>query len=473
MTLISGENISLQFEDRQLFDRLSFSLNEQDRIGLVGPNGIGKTTLFDIMAGRTRPESGQVIHAKGCEISYVEQELANHAEMSLFDYVASARADLLELREKIEAVERELAQSPDSEKLIETLGDLQHRFETDGGYAYEAEVKLILIGLGFVENRFHNRLSVFSGGEKNRASLARVLAGKSNLLLLDEPTNHLDIESTIWLEEYLTGLNKAYVIVSHDRAFLSNTVEKVWELNGRKIEQFHNGFEQYLTEREARRRLLEHQVRHQQEEISRIEDFIRRNIAGQKTKQAQSRRKYLERLTRIDGPETDAAAPLISIDSSGRSHNLVLAVENAAFGYGHQRLVDDVSFNLYRDERIGLIGPNGAGKTTILKTLLGELEQIDGDIRIGSKVEVGYFDQELSELDENNFVLDELWLVDPLALPGRLRSYLARYGFRGDDVFKRVAVLSTGSPSPSRSRRAATPIHWKPSWRWRNCCFCR
>jgi len=444
MTLISGENITRQYEDRLLFDRLSFSLNEHDRVGLVGPNGIGKTTLFDIMAGRALPDSGHVVRAKGCEISYVEQELAHHVELSLFDYVTSARADLLELREQIEAVERELAQSPDSDKLIDTLGDLQHRFETDGGYAYEAEVKLILIGLGFTENRFHNKLSAFSGGEKNRASLARVLAGKGNLLLLDEPTNHLDIDSTIWLEEYLTGLDKAYVIVSHDRAFLGNTVEKVWELNGRKIEQFHNGFEQYLMEREQRRHLLEHQVRHQQEEIARIEDFIRRNIAGQKTKQAQSRRRYLAKLKRIDGPEADNAAPSISIDSSGRSHNLVLAVENAAFGYGHQRLVDDVSFNLYRDERIGLIGPNGAGKTTILKTLLGELEQVDGEIRIGNKVEVGYFDQELSDLDDNNTVLDELWLVDPLALPGRLRSYLARYGFRGEDVFKRIGVLSGG-----------------------------
>jgi ATP-binding cassette subfamily F protein 3 len=298
--------------------------------------------------------------------------------------------------------------------------------------------------LGFPENRFHNQLGDFSGGEKNRAALAKILAGKSTLLLLDEPTNHLDIESTIWLEEYLKGLDRAYLIVSHDRMFLSNTIQKVWEISSGKINQYFNGFDGYLTEREERKRLLAHRYRHQQEEIKRIEDFIRRNMAGQKTKQAQSRQKYLSKIKRISLPDAEKTKPTFSLDSGQRSFNLVLSVEKASFGYGNHALVKDVNFNIYRGDRVGLIGLNGSGKTTILKSILGDLDIIDGSAEIGRKVDVAYFDQELSDLEKNNTILDELWLVDPRAEAGTLRSFLARFGFQGDDIFKKIKVLSGG-----------------------------
>jgi ATP-binding cassette, subfamily F, member 3 len=444
MTLLSGENIVKQYEDTVLFDGLSFSLNQDDHIGLVGPNGIGKTTLFDIIAGRTRPDTGEVIKSKGCEIAYVLQEFDLSENQNLCDFVASGREDIIKLRSEIRSIEEQLHINPDSPELIEKLGEAQHRFEVAGGYDFEAEVKIILVGLGFPENRFHNKLYNFSGGEKNRAALARVLAGRSSLLLLDEPTNHLDIESTIWLEEYLNNLNKAYIIVSHDRTFLSNTIQKVWEIVSGKISQYFNGFDNYLIEREERKNLIVHQYKHQQEEIKRIEDFIRRNMAGQKTKQAQSRQKYLSRIKRISLPDAEKAKPTFALEAGQRSYNLVLAVENACFGYGNHSLVTDANFNIYRGDRVGLIGLNGSGKTTILKSIMGDLEIIDGRAEIGRKVDVAYFDQELSDLDENNTVLDELWLVDPRAEPGRLRSFLARFGFRGDDIFKKISVLSGG-----------------------------
>jgi len=444
MTLLSGENIFKQYEDNVLFDGLSFSVNNDDRIGLVGPNGIGKTTLFDIIAGRTRPDQGEIVKSKGCSIAYVLQEFSLSENRNLFDFVASGREDIISLRSEITSIEEQLHINPDSPALIEKLGEAQHQFETAGGYDFEAEVKIILIGLGFPENRFHNQLSDFSGGEKNRAALARILAGKSTLLLLDEPTNHLDIESTIWLEGYLKGQDKAYIIVSHDRMFLSNTIQKVWEISSGKINQYFNGFDNFLIEREERKNLLVHQYKHQQEEIKRIEDFIRRNMAGQKTKQAQSRQKYLSRIKRITLPESEKARPSFSLDAGQRSYNLVLTVEKACFGYGNHALVSDVNFNIYRGDRVGLIGLNGSGKTTILKSILGELEIIDGKAEIGRKVDVAYFDQELSDLDETNTVLDELWLVDSRAEAGTLRSFLARFGFRGEDIFKKISVLSGG-----------------------------
>ena len=443
MTLIAGENITKRFDDHLIFENLSFSINKNDRIGLVGPNGIGKTTLFDLMVGLAGLDYGNIVRSKECTISYVEQALVK-GEETLSDYVLSARSDLIELRAEIDSIQQDLETNPDSDKLIQKLGDRQQNFETSGGYDFESEVKIILNGLGFPKNRFHNRLREFSGGEKNRASLARVLAGNSNLLLLDEPTNHLDIESTVWLEEYLKSIDKAYIIVSHDRTFLTNTINKVWELTGKKIDQYFNGFESFLKERDERIRLNEHRYRHQQDEIKRIEDFIRRNMAGQKTKQAQSRQKYLARIKRIELTKEEGSTPSISIDSGQRSYNLVLTLEKADFGYGHKRLVTDVDFHLYRGDKVGMIGKNGCGKTTMLKSILGELELIDGTIRIGNKVDVAYFDQELSDLDVNNTVLDELWLVDPLAMPGRMRQYLARFGFTGEDVFKRVEILSGG-----------------------------
>jgi len=444
MTLVAAENISLELGERTLFENLSFSIYKNDKIGLVGPNGIGKTTLFEIIAGRLNPDDGRLVKSRECAIGYAEQELDEYENLSLFDYVASARQDLLDMRDKIRAAETALAENPNRPSLIEELGQIQHKFEVAGGYRYESELKIILVGLGFPENRFHNRLDAFSGGEKNRASLARILAGQFNCLLLDEPTNHLDIESTIWLEEYLGTLEKAVIIVSHDRTFLNNTVEKVWEIASARIEQYFNGFESYLEERTQRRDQLTHQYKHQQEEIKRIEDFIRRNMAGQKTKQAQSKLKYLARIRRIELPKDETRAPTFHLQSGGRSYNLVLQLQDAVFGYGHHPLINDVSLNIYRGDRVGLIGRNGSGKTTMLKTILGELDLLSGSIKLGGKVDMAYFDQELSHLQPGNIVLDELWEVDATAEAHTLRSFLARFGFRGEDVFKRVSILSGG-----------------------------
>lgn len=444
MTLLSAEKLSKKFNDQIIFENSSFTLQSNERIGLVGKNGSGKTTLFDILTGRQMPDAGTVNKSKACKIDYAEQEKDDYLDLTLFDYVASARQDLLDMRFKITQLEEQLVRTPNDKKAVEQLGDLHAKYEHEGGFLFETEIKTILAGLAFESDRFQDRIANFSGGEKNRASLARVLAGNGNLLLLDEPTNHLDIESTKWLEEYLGKTEKAFIVVSHDRKFLENTVNKVWEILNGRIDFYVGNFEKYLTERAERKRLHEHKYKHQQERIAQLEDFVRRNMAGQKTKQAQSKLKYLARIKRLPPPESDGSGPTIRMESSGRSYAHILEAKDMTVGYGDTEIVSDISFDIYRGDKVGVIGSNGSGKSTLLKTLIGELSPITGDLQLGNNVTVAYFDQELSDLDMEKSVLENIWELDPMVEVGVMRSFLGRFGFTGEDALKIVSTLSGG-----------------------------
>ncbi|MEW6050752.1 MAG: ABC-F family ATP-binding cassette domain-containing protein [Candidatus Zixiibacteriota bacterium] len=444
MTLLAAEYISKKFKDQVLMGRVSFTVQDSDRIGLVGKNGSGKTTLLEILAAKQEPDSGVITRSRACRIDYVEQEKTEYLDQTLHEFVSAARQDLLDMQREIRELEQHLAHFPHDGESLTRLGTIQHTFESARGHLFENEVRIILEGLGFAPVRHHDPLRNLSGGEKNRAGLARLLAGNGNLLLLDEPTNHLDIESTTWLENYLKQLNKAYIIVSHDRTFLTTTVDRVWEVGFGTLEFYYNGFERYLSERHERRAQQAHKYAYQQEEIKRLEEFVRRNMAGQKTKQAQSKLKYLARIKRIEAPRSDGRGPLIKVSSSGRSFNHVLAADSISLGYGSRTVVEDITFDLYRGDKVGLIGRNGSGKSTILKALLGELEPMAGTLRLGSNVDVAYFDQELSDLNYEATVLDNLWELDPSAEVGKIRSALARFGFTGEDVLKAVAALSGG-----------------------------
>ncbi len=444
MTLLTAEKISKKFSDQVILDHTSFTIQADDRIGLVGKNGIGKTTLLEIIADELEIDSGVMNRSKSCRIDYIQQDKTEYFDLSLFDFAASARTDLLTMRQEINALQEYLSTRPHDKDSLTRLGQLQSKFELEGGFSFESEVKIILIGLGFEHHRFHEPLKNFSGGEKNRAGLARALAGNGNLLLLDEPTNHLDIESTTWLEEYLSKCDKSYLIISHDRSFLTATVEQIWEITYGRIESYRGSFEKYLVERAERKRLHEHRYKHQQEEIKRIEEFVRRNIAGQKTKQAQSKLKYLNRIKRLPPSLTERQTARVPVQSSGRSFAHVLSVEGVSLGYTQSTIVKEASFDIYRGDRVGLIGRNGSGKTTILKALIGELAPMCGEIKLGANVDVAYFDQELADLNSEANVLDTVWEMDPSAEIGKMRSFLARFGFTGEDSFKLVASLSGG-----------------------------
>jgi ATP-binding cassette subfamily F protein 3 len=444
VTLLTADKISKRFHDQVIFDHVSFSVQDDERIGLVGKNGSGKTTLFEIMAGRMEVDSGKLNRSKACRIDYIEQDKTEYFDLPLFEFVTSAREDLSKIRREMLSLQQRLATNPHDESGLSRLGQLQSKFEIEGGFSFESEVKIILAGLGFEVERHTERIRNFSGGEKNRAGLARALAGNGNLLLLDEPTNHLDIESTMWLEEYLSKTDRSYLIVSHDRAFLTAAVGRVWEISHGRIDLYTGGFEKYLKERVKRKRQQEHRYKHQQQEIKRIEEFVRRNIAGQKTKQAQSRLKYLNRIKRLPPPRYEGPETSISVRSSGRSFAHVLSVDGVSLGYGGTTVIEDACFDIFRGDKVGLIGSNGSGKTTVLRALIGELAPIRGEIKLGANVDVAYFDQELVDLNPEAIVLDNVWEMDPTAEAGKIRSFLARFGFSGEDCFKLVSSLSGG-----------------------------
>ncbi len=444
MTLLTAENIAKRFGDQVILDSVSLTINDSDRIGLVGANGTGKTTLCDLLAGYSDPDHGSVSPARSCHIDYIVQDKTDLHDSILFDYVATARQDLLDLRTEIQSLEERLESNPDDQSSLKRLGVLQSQFETGGGFSFESEVKIILEGLGFPAERHSERLSNFSGGEKNRAGLGRALAGRGNLLILDEPTNHLDIESTAWLEQYISASDRACLIISHDRAFLQATVNQVWELQYTKLHTYKGSFSAYLKERQERNRLHEHHYMHQQQEIKRIEEYVRRNMAGQKTKQAQSKLKHLSRIKRIPPPRADQTGPNISMNSSRRSFAHVASAEKVRLGYGNNIVVKDVNFDLYRGDKVGLLGRNGSGKSTILKALIGELSPVEGTIWLGSNVDVAYFDQELTDLRLDVSVMDIIWELDLQADAGKIRTFLARFGFTGEDSIKKVSSLSGG-----------------------------
>ncbi len=459
MLLVSLSNICKNFDEQVVLAGATLAVGDGDKIGLVGRNGAGKTTLFNIVSGAMRPDSGSVDRKKGLRIGGVVQELNGYLELSLYDFCFRSQPELNDIRLQLARLEPILTADRPPDEIVNEFHVLSRKYEELGGYRMEVEIKLVLEGMGFSRGQINRSLSSLSGGERNRAQLAAALVGEFVLLLLDEPTNHLDINATIWLEGHIAASRKAFMIISHDRRFLQNTVDKIAQLSLGKLDLFHCRYNEYLAERDKRLELAEHQYRHQAEEIARIEDYIRRNIAGQKTKQAQSRQKYLARMKRFERPRRELDRPTFHIKDGGRSFRQVLKVDDLSIGYEEVALVEGVSFEQTRGDRIGLIGPNGCGKTTLLKTLGGFLEPISGDITVGTNVEVAYFDQELSNINLDGDVISELWEVDPLAESGRLRSFLARFGFSGEDVFKRVASLSGGE----KTKLSLAKILYRPA----------
>ncbi len=459
MTLVTAEKVFKKFNEQIIVENLSFNIQSHDKIGLVGKNGSGKTTLFEMITSEQDPDEGRINKSKSCVIDYAKQEKIDFLEMTLFDFVVAARQDLLTQRLKIEELEQILERDVLNKKAIEQLGQLHTEYEHAGGFSFENEIKTILSGLKFSTDRHNDRLANFSGGEKNRAGLARVLAGNGNLLLLDEPTNHLDIESTKWLENYLQKTDKAYLVVSHDRMFLENAVNKIWEITNGRIDFYTGSFKKYLVDRAERKRLAEHHFKHQQERIAQLEDFVRRNMAGQKTKQAQSKLKYLSRIKRLPPPESDGAGPTIQLESSGRSYAQILTAENLTVGYGDTEVVSNIKFDIYRGDKVGVIGHNGSGKSTLLKTLIGEISPVAGDLKLGNNVDVAYFDQELSDLNLDQTVLESMWEMDPIVEMGVIRSFLGKFGFSGEDALKKVRTLSGGE----KTKLSLARLLYKPA----------
>jgi ATP-binding cassette subfamily F protein 3 len=449
MALLTVSNLSKAYGPIDIFEGVSFSIPHRARIGLVGPNGIGKTTLLRILMGEESPSGGQVVRARNLTVGYLPQEAHLHSDKTLWEECQVALLDLLAMGERLATLEAAM-DDPDpinAQAAIETYGPLQMEFERLGGYTCENRIRQTLEGLGFSQNEFHRPMSMLSGGQRTRAVLARLLLSEPNLLLLDEPTNHLDIAAIEWLEAYLRDWNGAVLIVSHDRYFLNQVVNTILEMTP-AIETYRGNYSAFLQQRQERylRRLAEYQA--QQAFIEKEEEYIRRNIAGQNTRQAQGRRKRLERLlqdARIK-PVITSRRLHLNLQSGERSGDLVVRTRDLHIGYQDDKkvLFKLPDLTLLRGECAAIIGPNGAGKTTFLKTLLEQIPPLSGQVILGANLHIGYFAQAHEGLHPDWTLMEEIDAVAPHLLPADVRNYLAKFMFSEDDVFKTVSVLSGG-----------------------------
>jgi ATP-binding cassette subfamily F protein 3 len=424
----------------------SLQVNPGEHVGLVGRNGAGKTTLFRLITGEESHDRGDVVRARGVRLGLLEQHVDFEPGTTVHEAALAAFKELQDIEHEMHQLEHRMAEAPeDLDAVLERYSELQHEFERLGGFEYAAKAEAILQGLGFERDTWATPAEILSGGQKNRLGLARLLLAEPDVLLLDEPTNHLDVTAVEWLEEFLAAYKSAYVIISHDRYFLDRACTRIVEVELGRAVSYVGNYSAFLVERDERREAQMRAYENQQHLIAKTEDFIRRNLAGQKTKQAKSRRTMLSKLERVEAVRPDAPQGNFQMQKVERAGTHVLTAKEAAVGYPDTLLASGISFILNRGECLGIIGPNGSGKTTFLKTVLGKLPQLDGEIRWGSNVTVGYYAQQLDDLDERNEIIMELRRVAPSsATAGELRGFLARFLFTGDDVYKHVRDLSGG-----------------------------
>jgi len=447
MSLLTANSLAKSFGPVDIFSDVTLSIPHRARIGLVGPNGVGKTTLLRILLGDEEPSAGEVQYARGLRMAYLPQEARLLTDRTLWQECLTVFAELIERQTELARLEAVMADPDQAETALASYGRLQEEFERLGGYTFETRVRQTLTGLGFGRSDINRPLKHLSGGQRTRALLAKLLLSDPDLLLLDEPTNHLDISAVEWLENYLKDWSGAVLIVSHDRYFLDQVVDTVLEMTP-TLETYHGNYSAYLVQREERyqRRLEEYQI--QQEFIEKEEDYIRRNIAGQNTRQAQGRRRRLERMleeVRL-APPRQARKLRFRLQAIGRSGDLVLRTETLSVGYHDEGrpLFNAPDLLLKRGECAAVIGPNGAGKTTFLKTLLEQIPPFSGEVRLGASLQIGYFAQAHEGLRSDHTLMEEINKVAPHMLPAEVRDYLAKFLFTGDDVFKEVKLLSGG-----------------------------
>ena len=481
MSLINVSSLTKSFGAFDLFANLSFTIEKGARIGLVGPNGVGKTTLIRIIAGEDEASTGNIAKARGVRTGYLSQEADFKMDGTLWDACHSVFDDLIRQQNELHRLEELMATDPD---VIEQYGKLQHDFEMRGGYTFETRIRQVLTGLGFDADDYGLSLNHLSGGQRTRAFLARLLLSDPDLLLLDEPTNHLDIRAVEWLEGYLSQWEGAAVIVSHDRYFLDKVSNVILEMLPGAYETYTGNYTAYLKQREERIRRRQEVFESEKEKLNKEMEYIRKNVAGQNVLQAKGKLKRISRLIQAieqigmeaalnqkwseTAAEVSVTTSILSVEEAGRrinalrspvrvlpnlhlrlgsekrSGDLVIRTKDLQVGFPDKFLFKTPDIELRRQDCAALIGPNGAGKSTFLKTILGQLEPLAGEAILGSSLHIGYFAQAHEGLDPNKTLLQEIDSVMPNWLPGQIRDYLGRYLFSGDDVYKQVSMLSGG-----------------------------
>ena len=447
MIILQANKIERSFAGEVLFDNISLQVDERDRIALVGKNGAGKSTLLKILVGEEEPTSGEINKKRDLSLSYLAQDSRFESSNTIYDEMLHVFDDLRKTEKSLRQMELEMGEKTgdDLEKLMQDYDRLSEEFRQAGGFTYEADIRAILNGFKFDESMWQMKIEELSGGQNTRLALAKMLLEKPNLLVLDEPTNHLDIETIAWLENYLVNYSGALLIVSHDRYFLDKVATITLDLTKHSLDRYVGNYSSFVEQKEQKLLTEAKNYEKQQKEIAALEDFVNRNLVrASTTKRAQSRRKQLEKMERLDKPEAGTKSAHMTFHSDKASGNVVLTVEEAAVGYDDQILSEPINLDIRKINAVAIVGPNGIGKSTLIKSIVGQIPFIKGEARFGANVEVGYYDQTQSKLTPHNSVLDELWNDFKLTPEVEIRNRLGAFLFSGDDVKKTVGMLSGG-----------------------------
>lgn len=447
MIILQANKIERSFAGEVLFDNINLQVDERDRIALVGKNGAGKSTLLKILVGEEEPTSGEINKKKDISMSYLAQDSRFESENTIYAEMLHVFDELRRTEKQLRQMELEMGEKSgaDLEKLMSDYDRLSENFRQAGGFTYEADIRAILNGFKFDETMWQMKIAELSGGQNTRLALAKMLLEKPNLLVLDEPTNHLDIETIAWLENYLVNYSGALIIVSHDRYFLDKVATITLDLTKHSLDRYVGNYSRFVELKEQKLATEAKNYEKQQKEIAALEDFVNRNLVrASTTKRAQSRRKQLEKMERLDKPEAGKKSANMTFQSEKTSGNVVLTVEDAAIGYDGEILSEPINLDLRKMNAVAIVGPNGIGKSTFIKSIVGQIPFIKGEKRFGANVEVGYYDQTQSKLTPSNSVLDELWNDFKLTPEVEIRNRLGAFLFSGDDVKKSVGMLSGG-----------------------------
>ena len=451
MILLQVQQVARYFGADTLFENVSLDVSDNSRIALVGRNGVGKSTLLKMIIGNESPDAGQITKKKGLTIGYLAQNTGLESDKTIYAEMLSVFERLQIMEKNLHEMEAKIADpgadhsSSAYSQLLNQYDQLLHDFEEQNGYGYEAEVRSVLHGFHFEQEDYDRKISSLSGGQKTRLALAKLLLEQRDLLILDEPTNHLDIDTLTWLEGYVQNYKGALLIVSHDRYFLDRIVNEVYEISHHHSSYYKGNYSAYIDQKAERLRQDWKNYEKQQAEISKLEDFVNKNLVrASTTKRAQSRRKQLEKMERLERPEGDEKGPHFKFTADSQSGNIVLTVKDAAIGYDGRIISSPINIDLRKNQVMAIVGPNGIGKSTLLKSVLGQIPFVKGSSEFGTNVKVGYYDQEQHNLHDKKTVLNELWDDHPTTPEKDIRSILGSFLFIGDDVSKVVHNLSGG-----------------------------
>ncbi len=449
MTVLNFQNLSFYFGERELFSNVNFDINEKEKVGFIGANGVGKTTVFKLIRGELTPVTGAVVKSKDVTVGYMEQHTCSEKGRTMYEEILSVFDYLAEMEAELETVNKRLVDGVgDTDENIKLQDELTLKFQNEGGLTYKSRARSALLGLGFDEADFTLTTDKLSGGQRSKIALAKLLLSRSNLLLLDEPTNHLDIKSVEWLEGFLKSYNGAVFIVSHDRYFLDKITDKTVELENRKIRCYKGNYTEFLSKKKAEQKAIEDKYECDIKEIERLEGVVAQQRQWNREKNiktAESKLKQIERIkAQLVVPDSKTERIRVTFEPKFVSGNDVLMVDDLSKSFGNKEIFKNVNMHITRGERVFLLGDNGCGKTTLLKILMGDYKQTDGSFVFGENLSKGYFDQVQAKLDLEKTAIDEIWTAYPQMTQTAIRNALAAFLFKGDDVFKVLKELSGG-----------------------------